>query len=346
MFYLDIFVRFLGISLLFVLVVFTLRDLKRSRSARYLMLSCISTIGLLIGFSPISLPPPEYLFYVARLVDTPQMIFIWLFALSLFDSQFQPRLFHAVVALAYCLPILLLRLSQFGLIETVPSWIIPAINLGVVPIIGHLFWVTIKGRSDDLNEGRRSARYYFIAVLGFVAIASALTDLIMTGELRVHLPTAKAAIFLPSIIFACWWLLRIDPTSLSFGVSAPHINEKLTRKHSDIKLRLDEEMREKKAYLDSRLSIISLAKRIGTPPYRLRMLINKSLGHQNFSIYVNRFRVEAVKEAFADTADLNTPILTIALNNGFNSLSPFNRAFREIEGMTPSEYRRQLTTQK
>ena len=30
---------------------------------------------------------------------------------------------------------------------------------------------------------------------------------------------------------------------------------------------------------------------------------------------------------------------TIALDAGFGSLGPFNRAFREAEGMTPSEYR-------
>jgi AraC-like DNA-binding protein len=34
-------------------------------------------------------------------------------------------------------------------------------------------------------------------------------------------------------------------------------------------------------------------------------------------------------------------IITIALDAGFGSLGPFNRAFREAEGMTPSAYRAQ-----
>ena len=342
MIYLDTLVRFLGISLLLTLAVFTIRDMKSSRSALYLILSCISTIGLLIGFSPNFLPPPEYVFFVARFVDIPHMIFIWLFALSLFDSQFKPKLLHAVVALAYCLPILLLRLSQIGMIGSVPSWVIAAINLGTIPIIGHLIWVTLKGRTDDLNEGRRAARYYFVSVLSFVAIASALTDLFMTGEYNVHLPTAKAVIFLPATLFACWWLLRIEPNALSFGMSAPKTKAKLDGRNQDLNMRLDKEMREDKAYLDPKLSITSLAKRVGIPAYRLRELINTSLGHQNFSVYVNRFRVEAVKEALANPDDEGASILTHALNNGFNSLSPFNRAFREIEGITPSEYRRHL----
>jgi AraC-like DNA-binding protein len=35
------------------------------------------------------------------------------------------------------------------------------------------------------------------------------------------------------------------------------------------------------------------------------------------------------------------PILTIALDAGFQSLGPFNRAFKAQTGMTPSEFRRQ-----
>jgi AraC-like DNA-binding protein len=34
------------------------------------------------------------------------------------------------------------------------------------------------------------------------------------------------------------------------------------------------------------------------------------------------------------------PILTIALDAGFQSIGPFNRAFKAETGMTPSEFRR------
>ena len=32
-------------------------------------------------------------------------------------------------------------------------------------------------------------------------------------------------------------------------------------------------------------------------------------------------------------------MLTIALDMGYRSLSPFNKAFKEIKGMTPTEFR-------
>jgi AraC-like DNA-binding protein len=34
------------------------------------------------------------------------------------------------------------------------------------------------------------------------------------------------------------------------------------------------------------------------------------------------------------------PVLTIALDAGFSSLGPFNRAFKADTGLTPTEYRR------
>jgi AraC-like DNA-binding protein len=42
----------------------------------------------------------------------------------------------------------------------------------------------------------------------------------------------------------------------------------------------------------------------------------------------------------ADPAQAEVPILTIALDAGFNSLGPFNRAFKAETGMTPREFRR------
>jgi len=113
----DTFIRFSGVGLLLCLAVLSLRDVKKSQSARFLVLSCISTAALLIGFTPAFLPPPKTVLLAARFIDIPHLIFIWLFALSLFDSAFKVRWFHALIALAYCLPIFLIRLVQFRFIE-------------------------------------------------------------------------------------------------------------------------------------------------------------------------------------------------------------------------------------
>ena len=54
-----------------------------------------------------------------------------------------------------------------------------------------------------------------------------------------------------------------------------------------------------------------------------------------------RLVVEHVKAALADPGQAEVPVLTIALDAGFSSLGPFNRAFKTETGLTPTEYRRQ-----
>jgi AraC-like DNA-binding protein len=104
--------------------------------------------------------------------------------------------------------------------------------------------------------------------------------------------------------------------------------------------RLAAVMAEGKAYREEGLSIAVLAAKLEIPEYRLRRLINQRLGYRNFSSYVNGYRLAEATAALADPAQAEVPILTIALDAGFQSIGPFNRAFKAAAGMTPSEYRR------
>jgi AraC-like DNA-binding protein len=90
---------------------------------------------------------------------------------------------------------------------------------------------------------------------------------------------------------------------------------------------------------DESMSIARLAAQLGEQEYRLRRHINGAMGHRNFAAFLNGYRLAEVKAALVDPTQKDVPIITIALDAGFGSLGPFNRAFREAEGMTPSEYR-------
>jgi AraC-like DNA-binding protein/mannose-6-phosphate isomerase-like protein (cupin superfamily) len=60
---------------------------------------------------------------------------------------------------------------------------------------------------------------------------------------------------------------------------------------------------------------------------------------KSFSAFRNQVRLQAVCQALRDTTE---PVGTIALNEGFNQLSFFNRLFRREFGVSPSEYRERL----
>lgn len=88
------------------------------------------------------------------------------------------------------------------------------------------------------------------------------------------------------------------------------------------------------------LTIGALAEEVGAPEHKLRRLINDHLGFRNFAAFVNARRIEAAKTVLGDPANARTTVAAIAFDLGFGSLGPFNRAFKEATGLTPTEFRR------
>lgn len=71
-------------------------------------------------------------------------------------------------------------------------------------------------------------------------------------------------------------------------------------------------------------------------------LINAGLG-ENFYDFINKYRVEEVKRLMADPQKQNYNLLGIALEAGFKSKSTFNLIFKRFTGLTPTEYKKNIT---
>jgi AraC-like DNA-binding protein len=99
-------------------------------------------------------------------------------------------------------------------------------------------------------------------------------------------------------------------------------------------------MEDAQVYREEGLSVATLAARLRVPEYRLRRVPNQRLGHRNLNAYVNGLRLEQACKALADPALRHVPVLSIALDAGFQSIGPFNRAFKAAMGVTPTDYRR------
>jgi AraC-like DNA-binding protein len=99
-------------------------------------------------------------------------------------------------------------------------------------------------------------------------------------------------------------------------------------------------MADERIYRHEGLTIGSLATKLSVPEYKLRRLINQELGYRNFNVFLNNHRIEEAKAALADPSQAEVPVITIAMDAGFQSLGPFNRAFKATTGVTPTEYRK------
>ena len=109
------------------------------------------------------------------------------------------------------------------------------------------------------------------------------------------------------------------------------------RKLLDALMRL---MADERIYRHEGITIGTLATKLGVPEYKLRRLINQRLGFRNFNVFLNNHRIAEAKAALADPSQAEVPVITIAMDAGFQSLGPFNRAFKATTGVTPTEYRR------
>jgi AraC-like DNA-binding protein len=105
--------------------------------------------------------------------------------------------------------------------------------------------------------------------------------------------------------------------------------------------RLDHLMTVERIYRQEGLSIGALAAKLDLPEYRLREVINEALGYRNFNAFLNRYRLDDAKAALSDASQREVPVLTIAMDAGFQSIGPFNRAFKADTGQTPTEFRRE-----
>lgn len=105
--------------------------------------------------------------------------------------------------------------------------------------------------------------------------------------------------------------------------------------------RLEELMNNDKPYLNPKLDIDSLAQMADTRKHYLSQALNDQL-KINFYDYVNGFRVEEFKNRSIDPSNSHLSILGIALDCGFNSKSSFNSIFKKREGLTPSEFKKNM----
>lgn len=97
-------------------------------------------------------------------------------------------------------------------------------------------------------------------------------------------------------------------------------------------------MKEKKYYLDRDLSVYDLSELTGISRHHITQILNEEYGH-NFYTFINEFRLKEAAERLRSHQYRNYTILAIAYDSGFNSKSAFNKVFKDVMGMTPSEYR-------
>ncbi|MEK6480338.1 helix-turn-helix domain-containing protein [Catalinimonas sp. 4WD22] len=112
----------------------------------------------------------------------------------------------------------------------------------------------------------------------------------------------------------------------------------------DIVHKLEKAIKHDKVYLNSELTLPVLADQLKVSHHHLSQVINEQFD-LNFSDFVNKHRVEEMKNRLTEPAYQHYKIEQIAFDTGFNSKSTFQSAFKKFTGLTPSQYRKNMLNQ-
>lgn len=113
------------------------------------------------------------------------------------------------------------------------------------------------------------------------------------------------------------------------------------KSHSPELKRVLDCMLNEKLYRQEGITISAFSRHLAIHEYKLRQIINGELNYRNFNDFLNFYRIQEVTENLAQANHKQRPVLTLALDSGFRSLSSFNKAFKNQHGITPTEYRNQ-----
>lgn len=195
----------------------------------------------------------------------------------------------------------------------------------------------------DLVEPRRRARAVFVGIVGAVFVVFAGSTFVFAGGAAPLEALVAGHALLLALAFAILLVVaRGDFNELL--TEAPPRSAPLSVVRSDgadaaLAQRVVDEMAVRKLWKRDGLGIADLARELHTQEHRLRRAINRHLGYRNFNEFLHDYRLREVAARLADPGEAHLPVLTLALDCGYGSIGPFNRAFKARFGVTPSQYR-------
>lgn len=308
----------------------------------------VGGIGYLLNSTPLMSDEGPMAPWV-DLVSLSTPFWLWLFGRRLFEREPEPRILAATAASMT----LGWFLSNFVPFTGLTGFFL--LHIIALILVGDLVRVGIFEREDDLVEQRRIVRLWLpllVAVqTGQIMLVEILEVFVGIDSRYPPLALLNSVVVLLIMLFAAITLFRTErellPAQDEEQDASPEIEAGpigLSPTESVLHEKLIGVMADG-GYRAVGMTIAALADQLDTPEHRLRSLINQRLGYRNFSAFLNRHRIAEARERLSSRDEVDLPVLTIAMDLGYNSLPTFNRAFRRETGTTPSEFRRTAIAQ-
>jgi AraC-like DNA-binding protein len=258
----------------------------------------------------------------------------WYLASTIFNDDFSPS--------RYLLPLVVATglLGMAGFLtgpQLAMNWLDWGSQAVKLAWVAAAFFAVFREWRADLVEPRRQVRRMLVTLTGVYMIAIMVVELFIDGEVPADLELLNVLVIMVLVGAVALHMLVIDSENIFARVARPESGP--AGDLSPLAREVLALMANDRTYATEGLTLRALAEKLRTRPPALREVINGELGHRNFNSFINLYRIEEVAARLELPEYGDTPLLTLALDAGFRSLAPFNRAFRDHFGVTPSAYR-------
>lgn len=147
------------------------------------------------------------------------------------------------------------------------------------------------------------------------------------------------AIFFSLLVYVFSFLLLKRSSLALEKYSGSSLDAKASQ---EIMAEIDQLMATEELFLEPAISLDAFSKRLNRSSRDVSRAINENT-QQNFSEYINGYRIKRAKRLLIDKEYRLEKIATVAYDCGFGNVTSFNLAFKSATQLTPSQYRKKNT---
>lgn len=318
---------------------------RHQKLGRLVAFYSLCLIGYIILVMPLTSSAPIFVQQIFRALAISAPFFLWLISRYLFTDESAIPAWSWALLLSY----VGLRITGSSIIsmggELDIFWYAVSIYLPQAAMLAlaiYAIYTATRHYRSDLVESRRRLRAPFVIAMGLIVAV------IVASGFLYFLPDFVRILY-SAVIFLC--VLFFNVLIFRLHEDSPHLarsadsgttaNVRNFESRSDRVLfqRLKETMEKDQLYAKLGLTIMDLSRAMRMQEYMLRRFINKKLHYRNFNQFLNEYRINKATKRLLESDDHKALISNIALDVGYSSLSSFNKAFKEVHGMTPTMFR-------
>ena len=194
-----------------------------------------------------------------------------------------------------------------------------------------------RSDSDDFSLRWLAGILVVTAIFNFVDLIRLNSQSLISYELNVLGQGINNAVWLFATMLIVIKLVEFKLPPKQYSKGAAHDSNQISAdEYRSTFIELDTLVKTKKWFVKPGLTLSDVSELTGLQTRDISRIIN-IVAKKSFNQYINEYRVNEICKAFDDQSSQS--LTQLYINAGFTSKASFNKVFKELTGLTPSQYK-------